>query len=47
MFGKDIFPLLQRIKDVSRWNKWALVERHFLEINFVSFNGQKNHVTIM
>ena len=28
MLVKDIFPSLQHIKDVSRWNKQALQKRH-------------------
>ena len=28
MLGKDIFPSLQHIEDVSRWNKWALQKQH-------------------
>ena len=28
MLGKDIFPSLQHIEDVSRWNKQALQKQH-------------------
>ena len=28
MLGKDIFPSLQHIEDVARWNKWALQKQH-------------------